>query len=178
MYPVAGKKVALFCYLLRVTGYLSFVAFLAAPVFVLALTPAEKEAYQKAIVPCGTFDEKNNKTGAAGPDGMVDNPCGFTDVIKITRNIIMGWIMVGVTLAVVGFAYAGYLYITAMGSAEKIKHAHSIFYKTVLGFAFMLGAWLIAYTFERTFLTQAARQRSFLQPTCGPGESVVDGRCK
>ncbi len=125
--------------------------------------PSKTPAYQAAYVPCGTDDVKNNKTGAAGPDNIVDNPCGFSDVIELARRLITGWIMAGVTIAALGFAYAGFLYITAMGSQEKISHAHSIFVKTFFGFVFMLSAWLIAKVLENEFLTPAFQQNSLLQ---------------
>lgn len=111
-------------------------------------------------VPCGTIDvEKKVTDPTTGqitvtqvPDGIVDNPCKFTDIIKLGTNVITAWIFISAIIATIGFAYAGYLYITAMGSEEKIKHAHSIFYKTALGFAFMLSAWLIVKVFENAFL--------------------------
>lgn len=127
------------------------------PVVLPSLALAFHTPEHKFFVPCGV--DKNK-------DGVVKGPgeeCTFTSVIDIANSIIIGWIYFTVVIATVGFAYAGYLYITAMGSEEKIKHAHSIFYKTALGFAFVLGAWLIAYTFEQTFLTEEAKQRSFLE---------------
>ncbi len=144
-----------------------------APTLVFAQTkPSETPAYQASYVPCGTDDvvTKDPKTGAITPgrDDIVDNPCGFGDVITMAKRLITGWIIAGVTFATMGFAYAGLLYITAMGSAEKISHAHSIFTKTALGFVFMLSAWLIAYALESAFLTPEAKNRSFLQPTATP----------
>lgn len=112
---------------------------------------SDKEAY----VVCGTID--------ADKDGIVDNPCKFSDIIKFINGLIMGWIIAGVTFATIGFTYAGYLYITSMGSEEKISHAHSIFYKTAFGLVFMLSAWLIAYTMERIFLRpEFIEKNSFL----------------
>lgn len=117
---------------------------------------AGETTYEQAYVPCGTKDE-NPK------DGIVDNPCQFSHIIELAKKLIMGWIIAGVIIATMGFAYAGLLYITAMGAQEKISHAHSIFVKTFWGFVFMLSAWLIAYTMEKIFLTEKALQRSFLE---------------
>lgn len=111
--------------------------------------------YDDSYVPCGTHT--NIK-------GEIDNPCQFKDVIILAKRLMFGWIMAGVTFATLGFAYAGYLYITAMGSAESISHAHSIFTKTFLGFVFMLSAWLIVYTIEGVFLRKNIRDNSFLSP--------------
>ena len=148
------------------------------PSFTTPVSPSQTPAYKASYVPCGTDDIKDasgkvvirqvdqpdgTKKTVYG-DGVVDNPCGFSDVIVMAKRLITGWIVAGVTFATMGFAYAGYLYITAMGSQEKISHAHSIFTKTILGFVFMLSAWLIAYTMQNIFLTEEAKKNSFLQP--------------
>ncbi|MDO8594178.1 MAG: hypothetical protein Q7R93_01545 [bacterium] len=138
------------------------------PVTVLATVPGET-TYETAYVQCGTKDVAtykivngvNTKT-ADVKDGIVDNPCGFSDVFVLARGIITAWIMAGVTIGTMGFAYAGLLYITAMGSQEKISHAHSIFYKVFLGFVVMLSAWLIAKAMETVFLTPRMQEKSFL----------------
>jgi len=152
---------------------LSFLAILTvvSPTFVFATAPSQTPAYQASYVPCGTDDVKPK-------DGVVDNPCGFSDVIVLAKRLITGWIIGGVTFATMGFAYAGYLYITAMGSSEKISHAHSIFTKTIFGFIFMLSAWLIVYEFQNVFLTDKAKENSFLEPSCAKGETLVNGKCK
>lgn len=154
-------------------------AFLVLPVvapgrvFANDIPPGET-TYEQAYVPCGTKDvvtvDPRTKTITAGsdadpkPDGIVDNPCQFTHIIEFANKLITGWIIAGVIIATMGFAYAGFLYITAMGSSEKVSHAHSIFIKTFWGFVFMLSAWLIAYTMEQIFLTEDAKKNSFLQP--------------
>ena len=138
--------------------------------------PPGETTYEQAYVPCGYADindsQGNRKeTNVAKPgetpvillgDGVVDNPCKFTHIIELAKKLIMGWIIAGVIIATMGFAYAGLLYITSMGSTEKISHAHSIFIKTFWGFVFMLSAWLIAYTMETIFLSDAAKKNSFL----------------
>lgn len=131
-------------------------------------------SYEDAYVPCGTKDVEpaGSTQKVLGPggvektipgDGIVDNPCKFTDIIVLAKKFIMGWIIAGVIIATMGFAYAGLLYITSMGSTEKISHAHSICVKTFWGFVFMLSAWLIAYTMESIFLSDEARLNSFLK---------------
>ncbi len=55
-------------------------------------------------------------------------------------------IALAIPLSAVAFAWAGFIYITAAGSEEKIKRAHSIFWKVAIGFLLVLGAWLIVFT--------------------------------
>lgn len=145
--------------------------------------PPGETKYSEAYVPCGFKDEiGTHKVPKIDPatgnvmldkdkkvieevipgDGIVDNPCQFTHIIELAKKLVTGWIIAGVIIATMGFAYAGLLYITAMGSTEKISHAHSIFVKTFWGFVFMLSAWLIAYTMESIFLSDTARCNSFL----------------
>ncbi len=136
--------------------------------------PTGETTYDESYVPCGTKDTKKlvngqlvdaqvEVTGADGVerdvygDGIVDNPCGFTDVIELAKRLMMGWIIAGVVIATMGFAYAGLLYITAAGASEKISHAHMIFVKTFWGLVFMLSAWLIAYGMEQVFLSDRMR---------------------
>jgi len=116
----------------------------AVPTVAYAVVNEGKDDATDGFVPCGREDK--NK------DNIVDNPCGFSHIIELGKRIIVYWIMVGVIVAALGFSYAGFLYITAMGSQEKISHAHSIFVKTFFGFVFMLSAWLIAKVFESNFL--------------------------
>lgn len=146
---------------------------LALPSLAFAQAPTQ-------IVPCGneyyTKDEQKAAETAikdaiakktAIPkmvfEGEIKNPCEFKDVIIIVQRIINFLIYIGVVAATLAFAYAGYLYITAAGKVEAIKHAHSIFVKVIIGFALMLGAWLIVNAFESIFLNPAAQERSFLR---------------
>lgn len=164
---------------------LILITFLLAPAILMFAAPAPAFAqerrpvpegettYEQSYVPCGTEDKLTQKiqggqivSSSAGPDGVIDfaSQCGFTHIIEITKRIIMGYIIAGVTFATIAFTYAGFLYITAMGSEEKISHAHSIFIKTVWAFVFLLGSWLIAYTLETVFLTEEFREEhSFLE---------------
>lgn len=144
-------------------------------------------AFAQGLVPCGStyydkqqaetetqkaidFNETNANAIKAGTviaqkpvfEGEVKNPCGFGHIITLSSAVINWLISIGVIIATMGFAYAGFLYITAAGSEEKIKHAHSIFVKVLIGFTLMLGAWLIAKAFETEFLNEAAKARSFL----------------
>src|SRR3989344_1776112 len=103
--------------------FLSFFAILwmAFPSVSLAQTPpSQTEAYKQSYVPCGTDDindASGNPVSREVPqpdgtkkivygDGVVDNPCGFKDVIEMAKRLITGWILAGVTFATMGFAYA------------------------------------------------------------------------
>ena len=152
---------------------LAFLLPLALPslAFAQGLVPCGNDHYSKAEEESArNFNKSNADAIKAGTqtaekqvyEGEVKNPCGFGHIITLARRVINWLIVIGVSVATLGFSYAGFLYITAAGSEEKIKHAHSIFVKILLGFTLMLGAWLIAKGFEGAFLNPAAKARSFL----------------
>lgn len=88
----------------------------------------------------------NPKTGKI-ESGYINDPdfipCNFEGAIRQITHLINIMIITGVFVAIIGFAYAGYLYIT--GVPDKITKAHGIFKKVGLGFIIMLSAWFIVY---------------------------------
>jgi len=70
-------------------------------------------------------------------------PCNFTGLMIQAQFLINAAIVVGVLVALIGFAYAGFLYIT--GTQENLKKAHAIFPKIFWGFIIMLTAWFMVY---------------------------------
>jgi len=69
--------------------------------------------------------------------------CDFNGLMLQVQHLITVMIILGIVLAVGGFAYAGGLYIT--GEKGKIEHAKSIFRKVFVGLIIMLSAWFIVY---------------------------------
>ena len=70
-------------------------------------------------------------------------PCNFKGAMVQAQFLINVMLVVGVVAALIGFAYAGYLYIT--GTPGNLKKAHSVFPKVLIGFVLMLTAWFIVY---------------------------------
>jgi hypothetical protein len=70
--------------------------------------------------------------------------CGWPQVIELMNNVV-SFLLFGLAapLAVLSFAYAGFLYITAAGDTGKISKAHDIFRKVLLGMIFAFGAWVL-----------------------------------
>ncbi len=84
--------------------------------------------------------------GAGGivPDCQnADGGCTWGDFILLINKFIDFLFYIAGALAAISFAYAGFLYLTSMGSPEQIKKAKSIFGKVVLGLIIALAAWLI-----------------------------------
>lgn len=69
--------------------------------------------------------------------------CDANAAVKQVQHLINIMIALGILGAIIGFCYAGYLYIT--GVPGNISKAHEIFKKVVMGFIIMLVAWFIVY---------------------------------
>ena len=70
-------------------------------------------------------------------------PCDFTGLMMQVQHLINIAIILGVLVAIIGFCYMGYLYIT--GTEKNIGEAKKIFPYLFWGFIFMLTAWFIVY---------------------------------
>lgn len=83
------------------------------------------------------------------PQGLVpcDGPdCNFASLVQLGQIIINWLVYISVIVAAVLFGWAGVKYVTAGGDPGKIKEARDIIRKTLIGFLFVIGAWLIVYT--------------------------------
>ncbi|MEK7662371.1 MAG: hypothetical protein AAB355_02680 [Patescibacteria group bacterium] len=90
-------------------------------------------ALAAGLVPCGGVDT----------NGAPEPACNFDQLVIMAQRIIRFLILIGGSLGAVAFAYAGWLYLTSGGNPGKVTSAKDIFIKVVLGFIFMLAAWLI-----------------------------------
>lgn len=68
-------------------------------------------------------------------------PCDFKALMQEGQYLINVMIILGVVVAIIGFAIAGALYIT--GVEKNINRAKGIFPKLGIGFILMLTAWFI-----------------------------------
>ncbi len=94
----------------------------------------------------------------AGGDGIVpckDSGCSICDLGMLAQNIINFLVMAATSIATALFVYAGILYIFAGGDKEKISKAHNIFFNAVVGFIFVLAAWLIVNLIMTTLLGES-----------------------
>ncbi len=80
-------------------------------------------------------------------DPAVDGPnaktCNFVELMN-TANYIINWLFyIAVSLCVILFSYAGFLYMSA--SESNVKQAKSIFSNVLRGFIWMLLGWFIVH---------------------------------
>lgn len=100
----------------------------------------------KCLIPCDGTETAiiNGKTVVVG--------CQFNDFVQLGQNLINFLIVLSIPLTAIAFAWAGFLMVTSAGSEEKIKQGKAIFGKVLVGFIFILGAWLIVYTITTALL--------------------------
>lgn len=111
---------------------------------ILAVTPLLVSAADSGLIFCntGTPDAQGKFVDAQGRP----NDCDFSSLVLLIQKIITFVVKISTVLAALGFVYAGFLLITDRGSESGVKKAKAIFTSTAIGFAYILGAWLIVYT--------------------------------
>jgi hypothetical protein len=120
--------------------------------FVLAiiLTPM-------AVAEAGVFDRLVPQCSETLVDGEFVEACSMCHIVQLIQNILSFLVTISVIVATLMFIYAGFLYMTAGGSADKIKAATKIFTNVFIGFVFVLGAFLIVDTIMKTFYNPNTR---------------------
>lgn len=85
-------------------------------------------------------------------DGTTSDPCTFTKLIELAKNLINALIIISTFLATAAFAYAGLILLTSGGNESKKNQAKEIFRKVLIGYLWILGAWLLVYTITSALL--------------------------
>lgn len=70
-------------------------------------------------------------------------PCNFTGAMMQVQQLINIAIVIGILIAIIGFCYAGFLFMTGK-EADRTK-AKGILPNIFIGFIIMLSAWFIVY---------------------------------
>ena len=84
-------------------------------------------------------------------DGTVE-PCTFSHLIELAQNLINALIILSTFFATAAFAYAGFILLTSGGSESKKDEAKKVFTKVLIGYLWILGAWLLVYTITSVLL--------------------------
>jgi hypothetical protein len=93
----------------------------------------------------GAAGSINIKTGIENPlgDDLNDIPSFITAIINIV-------LVVGVPIVTLAIIYSGFLFVSAQGSAEKLKKAKDALIATLIGAALLLGAFILAEAIKGT----------------------------
>ncbi len=78
--------------------------------------------------------------------------CNFNSVILFINNLINDLILISFPVAAVAFAWAGFTILTSGGSEEKKNRGKSILIKVAIGYAIIIGAYVVVTFITKTFL--------------------------
>lgn len=99
-------------------------------------------------------DDPKEKSFQLVPCDGVDVPCDFNALMTLFNRVINFIFYISIPLAAISFSWAGYLYLSAAGNTSQIEKAHGIFKTVLIGFIFIISAWLIVYTITHTLLSE------------------------
>jgi putative copper export protein len=80
--------------------------------------------------------------------------CTLNDLISLAQNLITAMVIFSTFLAVIAFAYAGFILLTSGGSESEKTKAKSVFTKVLIGYLWILGAWLLVYTITSVLIDE------------------------
>lgn len=90
--------------------------------------------FSQSIVPC---------------DGINCNVC---HIATLAQRILNTAVYLAVILAAILFAWAGWVFLTAAGSTEKLGKAKSVFGNVFVGLIIILIGWIVVDTIMRTLV--------------------------
>lgn len=114
---------------------------------ILILIPVMPVMAQGGFIPCGGYDK----------DGKIQPECGYYDLLRMANTIIEWIIIISAPVAAGVMAWAGFKYMTS-GVVDQKSAAKSMMWKVFIGFAFILGAWLIVSTLLDALLADEFRR--------------------
>ncbi len=88
----------------------------------------------------------------AGYDPQDANSCGLPQLITLIKNIITALFVISIPIATIAFVYIGFTLLFSQGNVGKIQEAKRIAMMVLIGFIFILSAWLIVYTITSILL--------------------------
>ena len=81
-----------------------------------------------------------------GPD------CNFSSLIALAKALITDLVIISTFLAVASFAYAGIVLLSSGGNTSARTKAQGIFTNVLIGYLWILGAWVVVYTITSVLL--------------------------
>ena len=128
---------------------LFFVAVVGLPVVALAQSnPAGGVSNPAGNT--GTNFVVNSNSTCTGGACAVKNPLAVDSFCGLVKALLAAAIEIGIPIAVLFIVYAGFKFVLARGSPEKLKEARQNFLWTIIGIAIFLGAWLLATVIANT----------------------------
>ena len=103
-------------------------------------------AVWKDLIVCGV------KPGTEGVPVEYFESCRFEHLILLAKNLITDLVILSTFLAMAAFVFIGYLLLTSGGKTSARDRAKDVFTKVIIGYLWILGAWLLIYTITSALL--------------------------
>lgn len=95
------------------------------------------------------------KTPINATDISLTNPhaqCTFNHLMLLANHLITDLIVLSTFLAVAVFVFVGIKLLTSGGNEGAMKDAKAMLMKVVIGYLWILGAWVLVYTITNALL--------------------------
>lgn len=119
---------------MKKTPYISLVALLLSAVPVFAFAAADNLTLLGQPITCSGAD------------------CDFCNLLELANVVMKFTVYISILLAAIGFTYVGWTLVTMVGNVGKIDKAKQVATSVVIGFVFVLAAWLIVATISQALL--------------------------
>jgi hypothetical protein len=89
-----------------------------------------------------------------------DNPgqCGFNDLMQLARNLVTFLVIISTFLATAVFIFGGIKLLTSAGNENAMKETKTMLMKVLIGYIWILVAWVLVYTIMSVLLQQEYTQ--------------------
>ncbi len=93
-----------------------------------------------------------DNTGNSSNGGKIVNPIKTDSLAGLIKTLLEGVLKIGIPIVALAIIYCGFLFVSARGNPEEIKHAKESLLYTLIGAAVLLGSWALATLISNTVL--------------------------
>lgn len=84
--------------------------------------------------------------------GTTADPCTFGSLIALIKVGISDLVVLATLVAVIVFIFAGFKLLTSGGNPKALSDARGMLLKVLIGYVWILAAWVIVYTITSVLL--------------------------
>src|SRR3989344_198513 len=95
------------------------------------------------------FLQSSRSSGGGGGEGL-QNPLKYGNIYQFLAEVLDVLVQIAFPIIVLFLVYAGFLFVSAQGSEDKINKAKLIFLWTIVGALIILGASVLSRAIEGT----------------------------
>lgn len=95
---------------------------------------------------------QGNVPAPCSTSGKICDPITQTSLTGFIHDLLIGILKIGTPVVALAIIYCGFLFVSARGNPEEIKHAKESLLYTIIGAAILLGSWALATLISNTVL--------------------------